>query len=242
MAHPPARPTRPHRREPPPGRHRRGAHGSHHAPRARSAPDAHASRPRLAAKRSSASLPASSPAPIPAGAATSPASCTSTAPPTPHKLPCACAPRAFTAPSSLPSRPLDFDANCGFVYHYAVRSLENLACDSPLGDGRIRLTGEKPGEDAPPRFSVELDRIPVAAGLDALRTLRSGLEPTWRPGHRQRKTRLRRNAPGQQTRGATSIPRLPEGPAVVFRRPIRKPAGIRARTSKPPVTARSPAV
>ncbi len=71
----------------------------------------------------------------------------------------------------------DFDANCSFVYHYAARSLENLACDSPIGHGRIRLTGEKPSEDAPAHFSVELDRIPVAAGLDALRTLRSGLEP-----------------------------------------------------------------
>ena len=76
-----------------------------------------------------------------------------------------------------PVSPLDFDARCGFVYHYAQRSLENLDCNSPLGDGRVRVTGEKPGEDAPPRFSVELNRIPVAAGLDALRTLRNGLAP-----------------------------------------------------------------
>ena len=67
-----------------------------------------------------------------------------------------------------PASPLDFDAHCNLVYHYPERSLENLACDSPLGDGRVHVTGEKPGEDAPPRFSVELDRIPVAAGLDAL--------------------------------------------------------------------------
>ena len=76
-----------------------------------------------------------------------------------------------------PAAPLDFDANCSFVYHYTRRSLENLACDSPLGDGRIRLTGEKLGRDTPPRFTVELDRIPVAAGLDALRTLRSSIDP-----------------------------------------------------------------
>jgi hypothetical protein len=76
-----------------------------------------------------------------------------------------------------PASPLDFDAHCGFVYHYADRSVENLACDSPLGNGHISVTGEKPGEDTPPSFSVELDRIPVAAGLDALRTLRSGLVP-----------------------------------------------------------------
>ncbi len=76
-----------------------------------------------------------------------------------------------------PLAAFDFDANCGFTYHYTARSFENLACDSPLGDGRIRLTGEKLSEDAVQHFSVELDRIPVAAGLDALRTIRSGLEP-----------------------------------------------------------------
>jgi uncharacterized protein involved in outer membrane biogenesis len=76
-----------------------------------------------------------------------------------------------------PVSPLDFDARCGFVYHYSNRSVENLACDSQLGDGHVNVTGEKPGEDSPPNFSVELDRVPVAAGLDALRTLRSGLVP-----------------------------------------------------------------
>jgi hypothetical protein len=74
-----------------------------------------------------------------------------------------------------PAEPLDFDARCNLIYHYAEQSVENLDCNSPLGDGRVHVTGEKPGEDAPPRFSVELDRVPVAAGLDALRTLRSGL-------------------------------------------------------------------
>ncbi|HEY1804230.1 MAG TPA: AsmA family protein [Terracidiphilus sp.] len=76
-----------------------------------------------------------------------------------------------------PVAPLDFDAHCGLVYHYPQRSIENLACDSPLGDGHVHITGEKQGEDSPPRFSVELDRIPVTAGLDALRALRSGLAP-----------------------------------------------------------------
>jgi hypothetical protein len=76
-----------------------------------------------------------------------------------------------------PASPLDFDARCGFVYHFTVRSMENLACDSPLGDGHIRLAGDLPGEAGLPRLSVELDRIPVAAGLDALRTMRSGFAP-----------------------------------------------------------------
>jgi AsmA family/AsmA-like C-terminal region len=76
-----------------------------------------------------------------------------------------------------PAAPLDFDARCNLIYHYAEQAVENMDCDSPLGNGHVHVTGEKPGEDAPPRFSVELDRIPVTAGLDALRTLRSGLAP-----------------------------------------------------------------
>ena len=76
-----------------------------------------------------------------------------------------------------PAAPLDFDANCNLLYHYTRRSLENLACDSPLGDGRMHLSGEKLGLNTPAQFTVELNRIPVAAGLDVLRTLRSGLDP-----------------------------------------------------------------
>lgn len=76
-----------------------------------------------------------------------------------------------------PAAPLDFDANCGFVYHYSGRTFEKLVCDSPLGDGHVRLAGDLRGEGVPPHFSVELDRIPVQAGLDALRTVRSGFGP-----------------------------------------------------------------
>jgi len=76
-----------------------------------------------------------------------------------------------------PAAPMDFDLSCGFQVHYSRRALDKLACDSPLGDGRIHLAGELPGGTAPPHGSVELDRIPVAAGLDALRTVRSGFDP-----------------------------------------------------------------
>ena len=74
-----------------------------------------------------------------------------------------------------PTEPLDFDANCALIYHYSGNGIENLVCDSPLGQGHIRMVGTVPG-DALPRVSVELQRIPVQAGLDALRTLRSGLD------------------------------------------------------------------
>jgi hypothetical protein len=76
-----------------------------------------------------------------------------------------------------PAVPLDFDANCGFVYRFSARAMEKLECDSPLGNGRVHLAGDLPGEGGLPHLSVELDRIPVQAGLDALRTVRSGLGP-----------------------------------------------------------------
>jgi hypothetical protein len=76
-----------------------------------------------------------------------------------------------------PASPMDFDAKCGFVYHFSIRSVDHLACESPLGNGRIRITGNLPHENEQQRLSVELDRIPVAVGLDALRTVRSGFAP-----------------------------------------------------------------
>jgi AsmA family/AsmA-like C-terminal region len=76
-----------------------------------------------------------------------------------------------------PAAPMDFDATCSFIYRLSRRSLENPTCDSPLGDGRIHLAGDMPPNGRAPHLSVELDRIPVAAGLDALRTVRSDFGP-----------------------------------------------------------------
>jgi len=73
-----------------------------------------------------------------------------------------------------PAVPQDFDANCGFLYHYSSRALENLNCDSPLGNGRIHLTGVLPAEGAPSHLSFELAKVPVQVALDAIRTVRSG--------------------------------------------------------------------
>jgi hypothetical protein len=80
-----------------------------------------------------------------------------------------------------PAEPMDFDANCTLVAHFTARAIENLLCNSPLGSGHIRLTGNLPGNlsgpSDSPRFTAELDRVPLAVGLDALRTVRSGLAP-----------------------------------------------------------------
>jgi hypothetical protein len=80
-----------------------------------------------------------------------------------------------------PAAPLDFDATCAFTFHTADRALQNLLCDSPIGNGRLRLTGSIPGSRSGPgqlpRLTLELDRIPVQAGLDVLRTLRTNVAP-----------------------------------------------------------------
>lgn len=73
-----------------------------------------------------------------------------------------------------PADPLDFDANCSFTYHYSTRSMDKLACDSPLGEGHVRLVGELPAR-APAKLTVDVQRVPVSAGLDALRTVRNGI-------------------------------------------------------------------
>jgi uncharacterized protein involved in outer membrane biogenesis len=80
-----------------------------------------------------------------------------------------------------PAAPMDFDANCALTAHFDTRAIDNLLCDSPLGSGHIRLSGNLPsnlpGQQGLPRLTVELDRIAVGVGLDALRTVRSGLAP-----------------------------------------------------------------
>jgi len=73
-----------------------------------------------------------------------------------------------------PAAPLDFDANCTFEYHYSPRTIEKLVCDSPLGDGRMRVEGNLPSHGQP-KLSLELRKIPAQAVLDALRTVRQEL-------------------------------------------------------------------
>lgn len=76
-----------------------------------------------------------------------------------------------------PAEPMDFDANCAFGAHFTARAIDNLVCESPLGSGHIRLTGDLPGQGGLPHYSAELDRVPAALGLDALRTVRSSVPP-----------------------------------------------------------------
>jgi hypothetical protein len=71
---------------------------------------------------------------------------------------------------------LDFDANCSFLYHFSLRSLEKIECNSPVGDGHVHLTGSMPISSAAPQLTLELDRVPAQAPLDILRTLRGNFD------------------------------------------------------------------
>jgi len=77
-----------------------------------------------------------------------------------------------------PASPVDFDATCNFTWHYSYRALENILCDSPIGEGRARLTGDMPGRGSEPRLMLELDRVPAQVALDSLRTVRNGIDPS----------------------------------------------------------------
>ena len=75
-----------------------------------------------------------------------------------------------------PSTTLDFDANCSLLYRYVARSAEKIECSSPVGNGRLRLTGSLPAAPDAPQLTLELDRVPAQAPLDLLRTLRGNLD------------------------------------------------------------------
>lgn len=81
--------------------------------------------------------------------------------------------RAEFAPISA----MDFDASCTLNYHLAARAMDGLECNSPVGDGRARLSGLTPSDGNGRRFTLELDRVPAQVGLDALRTVRRGIDP-----------------------------------------------------------------
>jgi AsmA family len=78
-----------------------------------------------------------------------------------------------------PASTLDFDAACTAQYLHAQRALREIACDSPVGKGRLRMTGKVEGLWDQPRPSAHLKMaaMPAAATLDVLRTTRSDFAP-----------------------------------------------------------------
>jgi len=76
-----------------------------------------------------------------------------------------------------PDTPLDFDANCGFRYQHSLNAAHEVNCNTAIGDGRLDLKAELPGKAGPPEAMLEVKAVPLQAGLDLLRTVRSGFAP-----------------------------------------------------------------
>jgi uncharacterized protein involved in outer membrane biogenesis len=76
-----------------------------------------------------------------------------------------------------PETPLDFDANCTFLYQHSQQAVHNLGCDTAIGSGQLHLKADLPGNSGTPQAMLEISQLPLQAGLDLLRTVRSGFAP-----------------------------------------------------------------
>ena len=76
-----------------------------------------------------------------------------------------------------PETPLDFDANCSFLYRHSQYAVRDLGCDTAIGNGLLHLKANLPGNSGNPEAMLEVKQIPLQAGLDLLRTVRSGFAP-----------------------------------------------------------------
>jgi len=77
----------------------------------------------------------------------------------------------------VPESPLDFDANCSFRYQRSENAVHDLGCDTAIGGGQLHLKGEIPANGGQPTGMLEVRQVPLQAGLDLLRTVRSGFAP-----------------------------------------------------------------
>jgi hypothetical protein len=74
-----------------------------------------------------------------------------------------------------PLEPFNVDAACQGAYHHDSRSLEDLTCLWPIDDGHLLLTGAVPNIEQPkPSLTLQIQDVPAAFGLSALRLLRNG--------------------------------------------------------------------
>ena len=79
--------------------------------------------------------------------------------------------------------PLDsfnVDATCQGSYQHNSHSLDNLTCLLPIDAGHLLLTGEIPNVEHPqqPSLTLQIQNVPAAFGLSALRLLRNGFAPS----------------------------------------------------------------
>jgi hypothetical protein len=81
-----------------------------------------------------------------------------------------------------PDTPLDLDANCSFRYQHSQSAFHEVSCDTAIGDGRLHLKAEIPGQapgttTQPPQATLDVRQVPLQAVLDLLRTVRGGFAP-----------------------------------------------------------------
>ena len=76
-----------------------------------------------------------------------------------------------------PETPQDFDANCSFRFQHSQNALHALDCSTSVGDGRLHLKAEVPGNAGPPEGMLEVRQVPLQAVMDLLRTVRGGFAP-----------------------------------------------------------------
>jgi hypothetical protein len=76
-----------------------------------------------------------------------------------------------------PAVPLDFDINCSLLYQHSEKALHNVGCDTAIGDGKLHLKADLPANSGHPQAELAVDALPLQAGLDMLRSLRSGFAP-----------------------------------------------------------------
>ena len=76
-----------------------------------------------------------------------------------------------------PARPMDVATSCLALFRKESRSLEDISCTSPVGDGALQLTGSiQDGRTLPDaNLTLGIHRVPAAAVLAGLQEVRSSL-------------------------------------------------------------------
>jgi hypothetical protein len=74
-----------------------------------------------------------------------------------------------------PLEPFTIDATCQGAYHHDSRAFEDLTCLWPIEDGHLLLTGTVLNIEHPkPSLNLQIQNVPAAFGLSALRLFRNG--------------------------------------------------------------------
>ena len=84
----------------------------------------------------------------------------------------------FHRESFEPARPLNLHATCTATYHHSLESIDGIHCLSPVGDGRLALTGsvdQIQATEPEPDLHLLATRLPAGAMLELLRHTRGRL-------------------------------------------------------------------